>query len=322
MKRKGIPMSRKRIAIAFLVTCVLLLGGIAAGIADITLTLSNDFIETYKRRATISGSFKVSHAHESPNTIGTGSNDGDMHIAGSCTTVGLPMVAEIMNAAKHPDCVTFVRQLDDATSPADMTTDVTGVWRLWFEHPGSTNQVQFGSNVIHPDNTNPDHVFEIHPITQFGQFALLDTLVPIKSATTEFSYKPAADAFTAFKAKNFEVQPDGDTKTKLTSGQIGYNYVKFRVAKLPDSTFEVEDGTFMYVSVYKMTGSTRLRRKCRIVLVGGSAAQTALRDAAVGVKVKVIGIPRVSLSLVAWRRAHPEARQWKLPYEMVIVGLV
>ena len=40
---------------------------------------------------------------------------------------------------------------------------VTGAWRLWPEHAGGEPQVQ-GEQLDKFNTTNPDHVFQIHPI--------------------------------------------------------------------------------------------------------------------------------------------------------------
>lgn len=284
---------------------------------SITISLRNSFIDEFKRRTMISGNFTVDAAHEHVNTI---AKDGDMHIAGSCDTVGLPMVAEIMNARNYEEpggCVELVHQLEADNG----TTTIEGVWRIWFEHPGSQNQTQFGNNPLHGPPTNPDHVFEIHPVTKFGPHLLLDSFVRIKEGNQEFQYKVAETAFAQWRNKSFEVQPSG-SRTKLTSPTASFNYVKMRVAKLPDSTFEVEDGTFMHATAFGMSSSKRLKRKVRLVLVEGTEPQDRLRDANVGQKVTVIAMPRVSLSLVAWRRDNPEGRHWSLPYELVVVAVM
>src|SRR5690349_2971885 len=70
--------------------------------AQIEITLKNSFIEKYKNRATIDATFKVDKAHKKPNPP---TKDGDMHIAGRSTEVGLPIVAEIMNAKFENDSV-------------------------------------------------------------------------------------------------------------------------------------------------------------------------------------------------------------------------
>ena len=64
--------------------------------ANIEITLKNDFIEQFKDQATISVSYTVDKAHRHPNPP---KNDGDLHAAGRADEVGLPIVAEIMNAS-------------------------------------------------------------------------------------------------------------------------------------------------------------------------------------------------------------------------------
>jgi hypothetical protein len=63
------------------------------------------------------------------------------------------------------------------------TVKLTGVWRLWAEHGGNTDQKQ-GAAVEPADDTNPDHIFEIHPIiTINGTNFARDTFVPITGST-------------------------------------------------------------------------------------------------------------------------------------------
>jgi hypothetical protein len=66
--------------------------------AEIEIVLQNDFIEHYKDRATIDVNYVVDRAHEHPNP---GAKDGDLHVAGRAEEVKLPIVAEIMNAARR-----------------------------------------------------------------------------------------------------------------------------------------------------------------------------------------------------------------------------
>src|SRR5262245_34530634 len=79
-----------------LVLC-LALGTVSVAMAG-SVPRKKAFIEKYKNRATIDASFVVDHAHPHPNPP---QKDGDMHVAGRAQKeVGLPMVAEVMNAAQ------------------------------------------------------------------------------------------------------------------------------------------------------------------------------------------------------------------------------
>lgn len=98
------------------------------------------------------------------------------------------------------------------------------------------------------------------------------------------------------------------------------NYVRFLAAKLESNVYEVPHGAFLYATVFDLDG-LQLVRKARLAPVAGSEPYNRFKLAPVGERVEVIGIPRVSLSLVSWRMKHPEARDWNLPYEMVAVAV-
>src|SRR5436305_8573782 len=82
-----------RKVISLLVVCVLCFPFIAY--ADIQIILKNSFIEKFKNRVTIDASFTVDKAHAKPNPP---AKDGDLHAAGRAPEIGLPAVAEVMNA--------------------------------------------------------------------------------------------------------------------------------------------------------------------------------------------------------------------------------
>src|ERR1041384_3906421 len=176
--------------------------------ADITVSLTKGFVQKNKDRATISTTFEVDKFHKKPKKIGAGSEDGDIHIAGRDSVVFLPMVAEIVNGKRENDTFNFLMGLTEGKE-----IPLTGVWRLWFEHPGSEDQVQKTGSVSKPKNTNPDHIFELHPITKFGNFDCRRSFLPITDSGKEFRGYPADKAF-----GDYEKRPG--TITKTTNGII------------------------------------------------------------------------------------------------------
>src|SRR2546426_676658 len=120
-------------------------------LANIEITLNNDFIEKYKDQATISVSFIVDKAHPRPNPA---KKDGDLHAAGRAEEIGLPIVAEIMNAASQKSAVNAIHKAEGTGNPIPLT----GVWRIWCEHGGDSQQVQ-GQPLQPFKTTNPPHVF-------------------------------------------------------------------------------------------------------------------------------------------------------------------
>jgi len=116
--------------------------------ANIEITLNNDFIEQYKDRATISASFVVDKAHPRPNPP---KNDGDLHAAGRAPGIGLPIVAEIMNAASQKPALDAIHRAENSGNP----TGLTSVWRPWCEHGGNSQQAQ-GASLEPFNTTNPN----------------------------------------------------------------------------------------------------------------------------------------------------------------------
>jgi len=142
----------------------------AGAVAEIHITLTNAFIDKYKDRVTIDATYTVDGAHKKPNAP---SQDGDLHVAGRAPEIGLASVAVIMNAASVPTAVSAAQQAEGGSA-----ISISGVWRIWTEHGGDQQHIQ-GQALKPADTTNPDHVFQIHPITVIGGQAVLSTLVPI-----------------------------------------------------------------------------------------------------------------------------------------------
>ena len=206
-------VSRDLCRTGFSTLCVALVLGHAHADAA-TVVLKKAFMEKYKDRATIDTRFVVDHAKNSPNTIGRSGDDGDLHVAGrSPKGVGLPMVAEVINARMVPDVVTTLNALEGT----DQSVPISGAWRLWFEHPAKTQQVQ-GKTVPPAKSTNPDHVFEIHPITELDGADVRATFVEIPG----YEAYDARTAFGHYEKLKMTVQASG-SGVQINANRAVYN---------------------------------------------------------------------------------------------------
>lgn len=309
----------KRLQVLLLIAAILMSPSICR--ADLTVALSKSFVNKYKDKATIPTTFEIDKHHNSPNPIGSGSDDGDIHIAGRDNVVKLPMVAEIINGAKEPTALSFLLQ-----SAAGEKVPLIGVWRLWFEHPGSEDQIQ-GNAVALPKNTNPDHIFEFHPVVKFGNIDVLNSFDAIKNDQDEFRGYPAEKAFDAY-----EKRPGTITRSKtaimITSNKAGYNYAEFQM-RLTGSPKDVGDGYMVMATVYNAKAKTSddavVEESRRMVFVKGSKPADAVKDLKKGAKLHVLGIPRVNLNMVyaiASGLQGDEEYSESLPYEMIIVAVL
>lgn len=288
--------------------------------AQITITIRKSFIDSFKSRLTIAANYEIWYAHKSPNPA---SKDGDLHFAGWDKKIGLPIVAEIMNAKDEHDAVALVHEKEGKGEPSEKVK-LTGVWRLWCEHPGDIFEFKQGRDDIPIENTNPPHVFEIHPATKLGDIDLLPSLKEING----FAYKDAEDAFSKYSNMRCKLSKKGKYVSIETNG-IGYNYVDFWLKFNEANNLTVSDGLFAYCSIYSSKpeedeGEELISHKLKIGFVKGSALYDKAKTMGKGGILHVVGIPRINLALVAWRIEHaaekPEALQWNLPIEMVAVG--
>jgi hypothetical protein len=311
--------STKRLQIVLLIAALLSSSGICR--AEITVALAKGFVKKYKDKATIPTTFKIDKHHDAPNTIGTGSDDGDIHIAGRDSVVKLPMVAEIINGAKETTALDFL-----LNSTAGEEVSLTGVWRLWFEHPGSEDQIQ-GETVAKPKNTNPDHIFEFHPVVKFGDIDVFDSFAPIENEEAEFRGYSAEKAF-----EGYEKRPGTITKSNtaimITSNKAGLNYAEFQI-RLAGKPKDVGDGYMVFADIYdakaKANDDPVIEESRRMVFVKGTKPADAVKDLKKGAKLHVLGIPRVNLNLVYAIASGLEADEEYsegLPYEMIIVAIL
>ena len=307
--RRLTPM-KKRIFTSFL--SVLLLFSLCQ--AEIVIHLKKKFIDTYKLKATIAvNDFYIDKAHKKPNPP---NKDGDLHIAGRSKTIGLPLVAEIMNAKHQPEALDIVQKNEGS----DLAVNVAGVWRIWCEHAGDDTQTQ-GEPVSTITTTNPPHVFEIHPVLKLGTLDLGDSLVPIDG----YTYKTCQDAFYKYENTPCKIIPQKDTVTIETRG-VGYNYAEFKIQLREDESIqEVEDGYFVICKVLDLDDEI-VSQKTRIVIAKGTKPATYISRLTKDKTLHVIGIPRINLSLVSWRvensDKNPDALNWNLPLEMILAAVI
>jgi len=282
------------------------------------LILRKDFIEKYKNRATITTAFRVVKAA----AVHKPADDGDQHVAGLADEVNLPMVAEIMNAK---DESTAVGIMQDSADSGDIVK-IDGAWRIWCEHPPADKSPQIQDEPIPAyTNTNPDHMFEIHPVSKLatasGTIDLLGTFRPING----YDAKDADKAFSIYENLPCHIDYDASAQTvSISSKKVGYNYVEFMMEVEDDNPFLTIDGRIIRSSVLSTDG-TLIHKDRRMVFVKDTPPDVAARSLKKGDKLHVLGIPRIDLAVISYRvrksAEKPEILDWGLPYEILVVGV-
>jgi len=281
--------------------------------SEIHLTIANSFIAAYKNRVTIDVTFNVDQLAPLPHPAVL---DGDFHLAGRAAKIGLPVVAEIENAASEGAALDRIR----AAKGRGRSLRLAGAWRIWSEHPGSTTDTEVQGEPRSPiEGANPVHVFEIHPVTSVDDLSLLTSLRPIQG------YRPgqAEDAFKNFAGLPCRLQRDA-RGTILVTRKGAINDVEFlmEVGERPQRV--VADGRFVDAAALSLKGE-RLVQNLTMVFVKGSPPEEAVKSLKPGDRLHVFGLPRVDLAAVDYRARHanamPEVATLNLPYEILIVAV-
>jgi hypothetical protein len=306
-----------------LMAIALLLIATQIGLAG-TLVLKRAWIEKYKDRATIDASFTVDAAHKHPNHP---EDDADMHVAGRAPKqVGLPMVAEMVNAfsASTPSEKKAI-ELIHANEGTGKFVPISGAWRLWFEHPAHS-QTQFAPLLGVPGDTNPDHSFEIHPLSKFDGQDLTGTFHFIDG----FTGYDATTAFGRYEKGSISIRSTASAVT-LDSKKMVYNYTHFHMHLRGTPLKLKDDGYAALADVIEEGGDEddAIATKVRMIFVPQTAPwkiiDQGVADGSVGdgSEFDALGIPRVNLNAISTflKDAGTTAITRKLPYEIIIVGL-
>jgi len=292
---------------------VLSLAFAASALAQTDLVLKNTFIEANKNRATMDISLEVDHVLKNVHPISKGGDDGDIHMSGRSADIGLPLVVEIMNAGSSDESTVLA---DAHNADGGKTVPVSGAWRIWFEHPGG-DQIQ-GEDVPVPANTNPDHVFEIHPVTAFAGDPAGQSFVGIPGYTAY----TAERAFGQYESLEATISSD-DTSTTISASKVGFNYAEFTIELAAAPTPSDDTGGFLVLANVMEDSEETAAENIRMVFAPGTPPAKTVASLSAGARLHVPGIPRVNLERVSFLTAQQPGQtfQTKLPYELIVVAV-
>ena len=262
--------------------------------------------------------------------------DGDSHGGSRQNSIGLPMVAEILNGLATTQA-TGRAALAPGTNPQKQ---VYGAWRLWFEHPpvGGGTQCQVFSgrapaicaqqDVDGGADSNPDHSFEIHPVFEVDGVAIGRSSMVLTSDNG--SVKETDTALNDFMGKNkILTVVRSTTALTLTSIKLVNNYVRLRVRITSPhvATTRQKDGTvdggFVIADVFSSSDEEEKKREnTRLFYLRDSEPGDALDAAQRGATFTIVGVPRVDLDAVLKASEGRRSVSMPLPFEFIVVALV
>ena len=277
---------------------------------DVDIRLNRSFVAQFQNRVGIDANMTVDRVSPYPLPP---SLDGDLHLAGRAPLIGLPIVAEITNAAAHPDAMAAAHHAGGSGTPIA----VAGVWRIWPEHASPGTEVQ-GDSLDPFHSADPSHVFEIHPVTNLDGIGLQSGFEPVKG------FKPgdARRTFGIYENATCSLTVVGDTISVVTRPGL-YNDVEFIMEVGGAEQRDVGDGRFVIASALDLHGEL-LVPGLRMVFAAGTPPELAVRSLEPGERLHVYGIPRVNLTEISRRAANSAPgtpTSGPLPYEIIVLGV-
>lgn len=311
----------------------LLLLASSAPAQDFTLVLNNDFVRAHHDRVTIDVRFTPVGAQTDAHSA---AKDGEVHISGTAVMadsgrpLGFATVAEIMHAAQYEGRgghLQFIAGEARASRPVRMR----GVWRLWGEHGDRF----FSQGTFHAPSTwrpqsNPPHIFEIHPVTHIERegrtVSFLEDFRFLPGFTDLSDVRRTRGAFGLFERMTCRIEPGART-TQITGSRQQYNFVGF-VAELrgrPEAA-RGGDGVFVRADIFDQAGrgaSNRepLARDVRLVFTAGTPPEAELRRIRGDGRMRLVGFARISLTPVNEAIVNRRGFEGKFPYEIVVTSL-
>ena len=277
----------------------------------VTIRINKAFIEKYQNLVTIRTAFTVDKVMASPLPAAL---DGDIHFAGRAPQVALPIVAEVANAAEEKAAILVV----SAATGSGKSIRVNGVWRIWPEHAGRAKEEQ-GKPLPPFDTDNPGHVFEIHPVTHVAHLRLLNTFKPVEG----FAPGDAERTFGIYQKVPCTLKVEPEAVSIVTETGL-YNDVEFVMKLANEPQLVARDGRFVIASALDLHGKLLVER-LRLVFVGGTPPEQAVRILKGGGQLHVYGIPRLDFAEITRRMrespTNPALLTLPLPYEIVILGV-
>lgn len=276
---------KRSLACLFAVAISIVGFGAGSPFAQPVLKLKNTFIDQLKERATLTTQLTidaVTGRHEQD-------EDGDRHIIGRSSDVGLRVIAEIKNALSFQQAETV------ALGSIGLSVPVTGVWRLWFEHPETTvDMIQFNSVSV-GTSTNQKHVFELHPVLKIGS---VDTKASVGFVNGYLPYTSAyaffRDPSKSYATGSIKVRRDA-TWTTLKCNTKAFNHVLLEAKLVSKAPLAGGDGTAATVTV--MIGTQNLTM--RVITASGTKADIAINALTANKRFSLLAIPRIKLSWIA-----------------------
>jgi hypothetical protein len=199
---------------------------------------------------------------------------------------------------------------------------VTGVFRIWLEHPPAGTAVQTEANrVPWYGDSNPDHQIELHPLIRVGSLDFKGHVKRIRDGAQSFTGNGPDQLSTILNEKLTvqRIQIQGEPHVRIKGTKTGFNHwnLRARVVAAPDA---VADGTRLRLDVLKGSQVVPKALGLSAVAVAGTVAHTKIQPLVPGDIIEFQALIRMHLPTIL-DQIGSTAEEIPLPVEFVLLDL-
>lgn len=306
-----------------LLTVVLafLLIGVPGLVLGAELHLRQSLLEAQRDRVTVTVTAVVDHIGDRAHPL---SEDCDLHVPLRSREIRVAFIGELKNAcSEKPQGTTqafWSERIYEETH--GRAAQITGVFRIWLEHPPSGTTVQSEAEPVpwYP-HSNPDHQVELHPLVRVGSLDFTGHIKRITQGGNAYTGSGATRLPTIIN-KTLTIQRitnQGESYVRIRGTKTGYNHWNLR-ARIVGTSEALSDGTRIRLDILNGNQVVSGALGVSAVAVAGTVAAANLQSLAGGDVVRFQALIRIHLPTILDELDTAE-QQISLPFEFVLLDI-
>jgi hypothetical protein len=285
------------------------------------LHLRESLLTEQRDRVTATVTAVVDHIGDQAHSL---TDDCDLHVPLRSREIRVAFIGEVKNACSEKPPGTPLSHWSDRiyeeTHGAAVT--VTGVFRIWLEHPPTGTAVQTEADrVPWYKDSNPDHQVELHPLIRVGSLDFTGHVKRIQQGAQNFTGNGPDQLSTVLNKKLTvqRIQIQGEPHVRIKGTKTGFNHwnLRARVVAPPEA---VVDGTRVRLDVLKGSQVVPKALGLSAVAVAGTVAQARIQPLVLGDIIEFQALIRVHLPTLL-DQLGSTAQDIPLPVEFVLLDL-
>jgi len=250
--------------------------------------------------------------------------DCDLHVPLRSQDIRVPLLGEVKNACSEKPAGTSLAFWSQRIAQEIGTgpVSVTGVFRIWLEHPPPGNQVQSEAAPLPPyPHSNPDHQVELHPILQIASLDFRDHVKLIEEGEWYYEGYGPPELRTVLRRRLTvqRIQVQGQPFIRIRGAKTGWNHWNLR-GRVMQTAQPLADGLILRLDILRGNQVVPEALRVPAVAVAGTVAGTKVQALSFGDIIEFQAMGRLHLPTVL-DQAGADAQEIPLPLEFVLLDL-